>query len=109
MTTETKSGVKFPLGRVVMTCGVAAAIENGEIEAEAVRRAIERHESGDWGIMPDEDKAANEDALKYGERLMSAYEIAKCIPGAGAPEWVKVWVITESDRSATTVLYPDEY
>jgi hypothetical protein len=113
----TKRGAKFPLGQVVMTCGVAAAI--GKVDAEQaegamysadIAGALARHESGDWGIMPDEDKTANEDALKYGERLMSAYVIWQDATGThGTPEGTKIWIITERDRSATTVLFPDEY
>jgi hypothetical protein len=112
----TKRAVKFPLGQVVMTCGVAAAIEEADEKGQggayraAVAEALARHESGDWGIMPDEGKAENEDALKHGNRLMSAYLIWQDATGThGTPEGTKVWIITEYDRSVTTVLFPDEY
>jgi hypothetical protein len=76
----------------------------GEFEGDATRRmyvldAIQRHIQGDWGEMCPEDKRENERALKNGTRLMSAYEI----------DGVKVWVITEADRSVTTVLFPEDY
>lgn len=62
--------------------------------------ATHRHVAGDWGDVCDDDKAANEQALIYGERLLSAYK---------TPDGTKFWIITEADRSATTILLPDEY
>jgi hypothetical protein len=61
---------------------------------------LARHVSGDWGELPVEDIAANELALLTGKRLLSSY----ALPGDG-----KVWVITEADRSSTTILLPNEY
>lgn len=60
---------------------------------------IQRHQQGDWGDLVADDAQANRDALVYGYRVMSSYQV-----GSG-----KVWVITEADRSATTVLLPDDY
>jgi hypothetical protein len=60
---------------------------------------IARHAAGDWGDLDKHDRRANEEALKTGARLLSAYTL----------EGVKFWVITEADRSATTVLLPSEY
>lgn len=62
--------------------------------------ALTRHISGDWGDLPADHKTANDEALKGGERLISAYYTT-----AG----VKLWIITEADRSATTFLLPCEY
>lgn len=90
-----KSPARFPLGQVVATPGVLAALPMSEIEA-----ALNRHAHGDWGIMPKEDMAANDRALKGGERLFSAYL---------SSEKIKFWIITEWDRSATTILLPEEY
>lgn len=59
-----------------------------------------RHLSGDWGELPDEDAQANQDALEHGNRILSSYPLA---------EGVKIWVITEADRSFTTFLLPEEY
>jgi hypothetical protein len=59
-----------------------------------------RHVSGDWGELDDEDKQSNEEALKDGSRLLSAYLDRNN---------VKFWIITEADRSATTVLLPEDY
>lgn len=60
---------------------------------------LDRHLSGDWGDLDDEDKAANDEAVRRGFRILSAYN---------TPEG-KYWVITEADRSTTTILLPEEY
>ena len=60
-----------------------------------------RHVCGDWGDLCDEDKEINEDALKYGGRLMSSYTFENT--------GEKIWIITEADRSATTILFPSDY
>lgn len=60
-----------------------------------------RHICGDWGDIPSEDAMLNERALKEGDRLFSAY-IYK-------PTGEKIWIITESDRSTTTILFPSDY
>lgn len=85
---------KFQLGRTVATRGVA-----DELTEQEIASCIMRHASGDWGEMPEEDKKANDRGLKEGDRLMSAYTVRD----------IKVWVITEWDRSVTTVLFPSEY
>ena len=70
-----------------------------EADQEPVELLI-RHVTGDWGNLDDEDKKENELSVKEGFRILSAYKL-----GTG----VKVWVITEWDRSFTTILLPDEY
>jgi chloramphenicol 3-O-phosphotransferase len=85
---------KFPLGLVVTTPGAQAAVP---VEDMAI--LLQRHAIGDWGNMPNEDILANTHALVDGNRLMSAYEV----------NGVRVWVITEADRSVTTLLLPEEY
>ncbi len=91
----TKTPTKFPLGAIVATPSALASVPSQEINA-----ALGRHAHGDWGTIPEEDKRANERALRNGERLFSAY----CSSGN-----VKFWIITECDRSATTVLLPEDY
>lgn len=86
---------KFSLGRLVATPGVLTAVPREEIDD-----ALNRHAHGDWGIMSEEDQHTNELALNGGGRLFSAY-----LSGGG----VKFWIITEWDRSATTILLPSEY
>lgn len=86
---------KFPLGQTVITPG---ALE--QLSSSAIRQSLERHESGDWGDVDDEDRRANDRALTEGTRLLSAY---RSVNG------IKFWIITEADRSATTILLPSEY
>ena len=86
---------KFPLGQLLATPGVLDAAAG-----EDLLPYLRRHAAGDWGIVDDEDKRANNRSLKNGSRLLSAYLLASGI---------KVWVITEADRSATTILLPEEY
>jgi len=87
----------FTLGHVVMTRGVSASDASDE-----VLDFITRHAKGDWGDMSPSDKRMNDKGLKPAsqDRLMSSY-----VSKGGT----KVWVITEWDRSVTTVLLPDEY
>ena len=70
--------------------------------AAFVSISLDRYAGGDWGILPEEDRLQNESALFMGERLMGSYELK------GEDGW-KIWIITEWDRSLTTILFPDEY
>ena len=89
----------FPLGPLLLSAGVAEAVAGDSAAAAEVCRLIARHARCDWGDLCEEDKALNERALRNGGRLLSAY----------ATRIGRVWVITEADRSATTVLLPEEY
>jgi len=86
---------KFPLGRLVATASVIVEVPESEI-----KEALARHVQGDWGELEPSDMRENEWALKHGERLLSAYR---------SSEGTKFWIITERDRSATTVLLPSDY
>jgi len=86
---------KFNLGRIVATPSTLAVVSNPEILV-----SLALHHAGEWGELDPEDHAANESALEHGGRLFSAYRTA-----AG----VKFWIITECDRSATTILLPSDY
>ncbi len=86
---------KFTFGRLVATPNALAAIPNEEILV-----ALGRHLQGDWGTLDTEDWNANDSALAHGERLFSAYV---------STGNVKFWIITECDRSVTTVLLPEDY
>ena len=88
---------KFSLGQVVATSTALATLPTQDIVA-----ALDRHRRGDWGDVGKEDRQANERALKHGERLLSVYHAAD---GNGT----KFWIITEWDRSLTTVLLPEDY
>jgi len=87
----------FPLGHVVMTAGVAA------LESD-IAPFLARHEQGDWGEIDDFDRQQNETAVSQNLRILSAYTV----PVAN-DETVKIWIITEADRSTTTLLLPSEY
>lgn len=91
---------KFPLGQVVATPGAIATL--GELKISPIS-LLERHVNGDWGDLCKEDREQNDEALKVGNRLMSVYGVDANDPSQ------KVWVITEWDRSVTTILLPDEY
>jgi len=86
---------KFPLGRIVITRNALETIPPDE-----VLRALSRHTESDWGELCDDDRRENERALQQGGRLFSAYH---------AEDSVKFWIITEADRSVTTVLLPADY
>jgi len=90
----------FALGRLLMTRGVNDLVAERMDFARFVTESLNRHRKGDWGDLGDEDRNENELSLKAGYRLFSAYE------AEGLP---KIWIITEADRSATTILFPDEY
>lgn len=93
-------GTKFELGQLVWTRGVNDKVGEDEEFAKFVMASLKRHTNGDWGDLCDEDKQENELALKAGYRLLSAYQ------KEGMP---KIWIITEADRSVTTILFPEEY
>lgn len=92
---STEPKAKFPLGRIVATPNALNSIPNEEI-----LRALCCHVQGDWGTLDKEDWNANERALLQGGRLFSAYQSSRNI---------KFWIITEHDRSVTTVLLPEDY
>jgi hypothetical protein len=85
---------RFPLGQLVMTRAAA-----GRLTPEEIADGVTRHARGDWGDISPEDAAENELALREGFRLFSAY-------GRGDRRF---WIITEADRSVTTVLLPEDY
>ena len=87
--------VSFDLGWTLSTPHVLDAVPKAEIFA-----ALQRHQNCDWGDVCPQDKWANDRAVKGGERLLSVYH---------SKDGVKFWIITEWDRSATTVLLPEDY
>ncbi|WP_449192815.1 hypothetical protein [Thauera sp.] len=92
------SQVSFSPGQVVMTIGVDELVRQGRFNPAPYLR---RHLHGDWGDLCDDDRQLNDAALKSGEdRLFSSYQVT---PG------LKLWIITEWDRSVTTLLLPSEY
>ena len=93
--TKVKSIPKYSMGRLFMTPGVAA-----DLPMREVHEALCRHAQGDWGDVGPEDWAANDQSVQDGSRMLSSY---RTIGG------IKFWIITEGDRSMTTVLLPEEY
>ena len=91
------SRARFPLGRILATPGAIDALgEAGEMPGPYLRR----HAQGDWGDVDEHDRAENDFAASRYLRLLSVYHLSTD---------VKVWIITEADRSATTILLPDDY
>lgn len=90
-------GARFPLGRLLATPGALRALAEA---GQSPEEFLARHRAGDWGDLDPEDRWLNEQALRRGWRLFSAYRTCR-----GA----RLWVITEGDRSATTLLLPEEY
>lgn len=97
---------RFPLGNVYFTPGVMETIDRLQVDPFEL---LYRHVCGDWGSVCTEDAQANEDALCYGSRILSAYVLGPKKNSASTHESVKIWVITEADRSTTTLLLPSEY
>ena len=93
----TAPGPLFPLGRVLATPHALAVLEDHGVLPASL---LHRHVGGDWGEVCEEDAQANQDALRGGLRLLSSYRLA---------DGVKVWLITEADRSSTTLLMPEDY
>ena len=90
---------KFSLGKLVMTKAVHDKMNNDIDFAIGMLDSMERYRSCDWGDLCEEDKTENEQALKEGERIFALYNIGN----------EKIYIITEWDRSATTILFPEEY
>ena len=85
----------FPIGQLVATRNAVGSVPQGEI-----LKALARHTKGDWGDLDPEDKQLNDMAVLQGSRLLSSYK---------TESGVKFWIITECDRSYTTVLLPEDY
>lgn len=94
----------FALGQVRATPQALACLQ--DLKASALS-LLNRHVLGDWGDLDAQDRAHNDLALQVGMRLMSSYTLVHT--EANPHQERKIWVITEADRSATTVLLPDDY
>jgi len=94
-----ESVTKFSLGNIFSSAGVNEMMICDHSFMQFVNRSLARHAEGDWGDLCEEDKKENELSLREGFRLLSAYK----------NDEHKIWIITEADRSVTTVLFPEEY
>jgi hypothetical protein len=97
--TARRQAYRFRLAHLVMTWAINDRVAMSEPFARGIVDALRRHLRGDWGEVCREDARLNDLALRDGDRLLSAYTI----------DGERVWIITDADRSATTVLYPHEY
>jgi hypothetical protein len=86
----------FPLGQIVAT---PAVTDHFAKQGLSPLDYLSRHVTGDWGDVPPEDAAANVASIERGTRILSSYKVAA----------ETVWIITEADRSSTTLLFPSEY
>ena len=85
----------FQIGQLMMTQGVAAL----DLEVGALKQLVQRHATGDFGTVCAEDRQENLYSVNNDLRVISAYEI----------EGTRIWIITEADRTSTTILFPEEY
>lgn len=100
--------MKFDLGQVVATNGVHSLMSENAMFNDFVHSCFERYCICDWGDTPEDDKECNDRAIEDGERILAGY----CIPDdidVGVHGDNKIWIITEWDRSVTTILFPSEY
>ncbi len=88
--------MRFPLGQTVATPGALQVLADAGMSPVPL---LGRHQAGDWGDVPLEDARENEFSVESGFRIFSSYRVGT----------EKLWVITEADRSSTTILLPDEY
>ena len=93
----------FALGNIVATPGALDACSH-----EHRLACLARHVHGDWGCVDAEDAETNAEAARWGGRILSAYPLDPAKPCKGFGDNC-LWIITEADRSATTLLLPDEY
>ena len=96
-TTQEAGAARFALGQTVITPGAEEALQ---LAGQTAIQFLRRHMSGDWGDLSDADIKENELSLEQGFRLLSRYQTTK---------GERLWIITEADRSATTILLPIEY
>lgn len=95
----------FALGQTVLTSGIAHESQNDPVFALNVMNAFGRYRKGDWGDLCDDDKKMNDEAVKTGDdRILAAYNLP-----TSQGEQKKIYIITECDRSVTTILFADEY
>ena len=89
--------MKFPIGQLAATPGATEAMQESGQTADFF---LDQHVAGNWGIVDEGDWQLNDQALKDGDGLLSAYMTLK---------GTKIWIITEHDRSVTTILLPSDY
>jgi len=94
----------FQLGKLVSTAGVHQECNNDPVFAFNVHSCLDRYKKGDWGDLGEEDKGYNNDAVRDGDRILAAYLVPTI-----KNQTKKIYIVTEWDRSVTTILFPEEY
>jgi hypothetical protein len=92
----------FPLGQIVMTPGAIALLNEYHVSRDSL---LHRHMTGDWGELPAEDVAENERSVREGFPIFSSYHVCDSRHEDGFADHA-IWIITEADRSSTTILLP---
>jgi hypothetical protein len=96
-TLNEQNKVLFPLGQIFLTVGAQDALEESN---QLPNEFLARHQTGDWGLVCADDRRENDLSVKESFRILSTYKTS---------EGEKLWIITEADRSSTTILLPEEY
>ena len=102
----THASARFELGQLCNTSGAQEVLQRYQVNPFEL---IGRHVRGDWGDVCHEDARTNENALRVGARIFSVYVLPPPLSESGTLAPAKVWLITEADRSVTTLLLPEEY
>ena len=89
----------FKTGKIYMTKGINDTIADNEQFSKEVVQALQKYKSHNWGDLCEEDKQLNDEAIINGDRIVAAYKTSQG----------KIYIITEHDRSATTILFAEEY
>lgn len=97
---------RFPLGQIFSTPGAVEILERYHVNPLLL---LGRHMACDWGDVCEEDSQANQEALENGARLFSVYQLPSPVGTGESLASAKVWIITEADRSTTTLLLPEDY
>ena len=100
--------MSFSLGQTLATYAINEAMSRQPFQA-FIQNSIRRHHSKDWGDCCKEDKKVNGESLKMDMRLLSVYNIPTELKSSNHQNNESIWIITEADRSSTTILYPSEY
>ena len=92
---------KFDLGRIVVTKEIEDKMKADNGFKVFIQTSLGKYADGNWGVTKKEDRKANDEALKTGDRIFAVYRRPNTEE--------KVWIITEAGRSVTTILFPDQY
>lgn len=92
--------LKFSLGQLVVTRGIVDKMQDSKEFSDFIARSLARYQLSDWGDTNESDKLSNDHAVDGQDRIIAAYNYSNI---------TTIWIITEWDRSCTTVLFPSEY